>query len=162
MLKKLAGWLVKAQPQNTHQTQAERELLESVHVFHEKYRSSVRRVAPLSEEEEQQLQVLANITLQLDRPLRPPLSQSRTSSPSQPLHRLVDVLDFLPINLRKEVKAMATDYEPEIRRLREAHRPRAAKWNQYLAWGTAIGMVLKRPFQLVTWWLRKTLTGRVG
>lgn len=71
-----------------------------------------------------------------------------------PLSGLIRLADILPLPTRKKLKALAGDYDPEIRRLRRAHRHRAATWNSVLAWLIAIRIVLGAP---VEWALRVLL-----
>lgn len=54
--------------------------------------------------------------------------------------------DFFPLELRKRIKALAGDYEVEIKRLHKEKRYKTARWNKVLAWGYAIGYVLRGPF----------------
>jgi len=77
-------------------------------------------------------------------------------SPS--LSRLTEWSDVLPIALRKQVKAMAGDYQPEIQRLHAEGRHRVAAWNAKLAWGTAAWMVCKAPFLAIRDYLLKGFT----
>lgn len=66
-----------------------------------------------------------------------------------PLRSLCRVADFFGLETRKAIKALAGDYEPEIRRLRRERRSHAARWNVILAWLYAIWMVLKSPWEWV-------------
>lgn len=65
------------------------------------------------------------------------------------LNRLRKLADFLPLPTRKAINALVGDYDVEIRRLRKAHRPKAASWNSMLAWGCALWIVLKFPLTKV-------------
>jgi hypothetical protein len=66
--------------------------------------------------------------------------------PSPTLRRLIHIADALPIPTRKTVKAMAGDYDDEVRRLRAEGRVRMAQWNVCLAWGCALRIVCRSPF----------------
>lgn len=71
---------------------------------------------------------------------------STTSRSRPPLRSLVRIADLFGIGTRKAIKAMAGDYDVEIRRLRRERRSAAAKWNVMLAWGTALSILLRSPF----------------
>lgn len=64
-----------------------------------------------------------------------------------PLRSLIRIADFLGLKTRKAIKAMAGDFDPEIRRLSRAHRPIAARWNVALAWICAAQIVLQAPVE---------------
>lgn len=81
-------------------------------------------------------------------------SHSRLKGRRLPLRGLVRLADFLPLPTRKKVRALAGDYDLEIRRLRRARRHSAATWNSALAWLIAIRIVLGAP---VEWVLRVLL-----
>lgn len=72
------------------------------------------------------------------------LEAAQTSKPPT-LNRLSSWSDALPLDLRRQVKAMAGDYQPEIARLHAEGRYGFAWWNAKLAWITAIWMVVKWP-----------------
>lgn len=61
--------------------------------------------------------------------------------------------DFFGLGLRKRIKAVAGDYEVEIKRLHKEKRYKTAKWNKALAWSYAIWYVLRGPVD----WFAETL-----
>lgn len=59
--------------------------------------------------------------------------------------------DYFSLDLRKRLKRMAKDYEPEIARLYQEGRPFTARWNVCLAWGCGAKYVFEAPIE----WLRE-------
>lgn len=68
------------------------------------------------------------------------------------LAKLICIADFLPTALRKKVRAMVCDYDEQIRTLFKKKRYKAARWNQWMAWGFAIWYVLRGPTDAVFSW----------
>lgn len=76
-----------------------------------------------------------------------------------PLRGLVKFADLFSIGTRKAIKAMAGDYDVEVRRLRRERRPAMAKWNVFLAWGTALGIVLRSPLSFLIKAAKRLISG---
>jgi hypothetical protein len=81
------------------------------------------------------------------------------SEPEPTLQGLFRFADWFGLNTRKAIKALAGDYEVEIRRLRQEGRPGVAQWNSVLAWGYALVLVLKSP---VSWVVSRALNAFRG
>lgn len=75
------------------------------------------------------------------------------------LNRVSNFADFWGLGLRKRIKAVAGDYDVEVKRLHKEKRYRMAKWNVVLAWGYAIWYVLRGPYDLVKGAMVKALKG---
>ncbi|QJW85206.1 hypothetical protein HK414_22560 [Ramlibacter terrae] len=75
------------------------------------------------------------------------------------LHGLVRFADLFGLDLRKNLKALAGDYDAEIRRLHAEKRYRMAAWNKLLAWAFAFWYVLRGPFDAVIMWAIKAWKG---
>jgi hypothetical protein len=93
----------------------------------------------------------------------PPQSSAASISPYKKrptgLRNLTNFADFFALPTRKVIKALAGDYDAEIRRLRQARRPFAARWNMGLAWGVALWYVLRSPVDRVLQYLIKSFKG---
>lgn len=76
------------------------------------------------------------------------------------LHGIVQFADWLPLELRKRVKALAGDYDAEIGRLHDQGRYRVARWNRALAWIYALWYVLRSPVDRIMGLLVKAFTGK--
>lgn len=91
------------------------------------------------------------------------LAQSIKSEPrrrSKPaLRGLIRVADLFGLQTRKQIKAMAGDFQAEITRLRRARRPMYARWNAVLAWGYAIYFVLRAPVDKLLSIVRRSMLG---
>jgi hypothetical protein len=68
--------------------------------------------------------------------------------------------DWFPLELRKKLRAMAGDYDAEIRRLHVEERFRAARWNGFMARWCFWWYVLRGPVDWAVGLLVKTFTGR--
>ncbi len=80
--------------------------------------------------------------------------------PERPrLDGLTSFADICPRGLRGRLKAMAGDYDADIRAFHEQGKYKTARWNRMLAWATAAKMVLFGPFDALTQWAIKALRG---
>ena len=68
-------------------------------------------------------------------------NRSRTAS----LKGLIRFADLFGLGTRRSIKALAGDYDIEIRRLLRERRPHMARWNAGSAWGYALWSVLGAP-----------------
>ena len=69
------------------------------------------------------------------------------------LQHISNFADLFGLGLRKKIKAMAGDFDLEIKRLHKAKRSKTAKWNKALAWGYAVWYVVRGPID----WLAENL-----
>lgn len=76
-----------------------------------------------------------------------PALLSVNQMPSQPpsIKGILHFADFFGLATRKSIKAMAGDYDDEIRRIHADGRVWTAKYNKLLAWGYALWYVLRGP-----------------
>lgn len=84
---------------------------------------------------------------------------SKSRRADEALTRLIRLADLCPLTLRKELKAMAGDYDAERRRLHAEGRPWAAKWNVALAWIIAARLTLTAPASWILNILVKAVKG---
>lgn len=84
-------------------------------------------------------------------------TESRRRPPS--LKRLANFADFWGFGLRKRIKAVAGEFDVELKRLHKEKRYGTAKWNVVLAWGYAIWYVLRGPYDMLKGALVKALRG---
>jgi hypothetical protein len=80
-------------------------------------------------------------------------------SDRHPLYGLVRLADFFGLETRAAIKALAGDYDAEIRRLRSEGRVVAARWNEWLAWGCAIRYVFRGALEQLLRYFVKSLGG---
>lgn len=69
------------------------------------------------------------------------------------LKGLVQFADWWGLDLRKRIKALAGDYDAEVRRLCRADRYPTARWNKVLAWIFAFWYIGRGPLD----WIRALL-----
>jgi hypothetical protein len=94
-------------------------------------------------------------------PLRWEQSFQSALRPKRPkLGALNRMADYLGLELRKRIKALAGDYDAEIQRLYSEGRYRAAQWNKWLAWGYAGFYVLRAPIDWLSSFVIAKFTGR--
>ncbi len=82
---------------------------------------------------------------------------NRKHAPS--LKRISNFADFWGLGLRKRIKAVAGEFDVELKRLHKEKRYGMAKWNVILAWGYAIWYVLRGPYDMLKGALVKALRG---
>ncbi|MDP2034178.1 MAG: hypothetical protein Q8K29_12270 [Polaromonas sp.] len=84
-----------------------------------------------------------------------------TTQPQQlpRLDSLNSIAEWLPLGMRKKIKAMAADYADEIRCIHARGEYRKAQWNKRLAWGYAIWYVVRGPVDAVKDWLIASFKG---
>lgn len=83
---------------------------------------------------------------QAHRALFEDVKETATVPPPRPsVQRLRDMADYLPLNLRKTIKAHVGDANDEIKRLHNEGKYFAARWNKCLAIAEVIGMIFKAP-----------------
>jgi hypothetical protein len=88
------------------------------------------------------------------------LGGSRKSQIHPPsLNRVSNFADFWGLGLRKRIKAIAGEFDVEVKRLHKEKRFRMAKWNVVLAWGYSIWYVLRGPYDLMKGALVKAMKG---
>lgn len=85
--------------------------------------------------------------------------EGRSTPKRAPLRGLIRLADWLGLETRRAIKALAGDYAAEIRRLRRERRHWAAKWNHCLAWGYAVWYVFRSPFDMLVRYLVRALRG---
>jgi hypothetical protein len=85
-----------------------------------------------------------------------PKSIANSRSKRSPMRGIQRFADFLGLRARKAVKALAADYEVEIKRLKREDRHWAVRWNIALAWAaaisTAVGVSAMRTLSVVLGW----------
>lgn len=89
-----------------------------------------------------------------------PAARHRKRPP--PLRGLTRFADLFGLADRKVVKAIAGDFDVEIRRLRRERRPWVARWNICLAWGCALWCVFRSPLDKAFRYAGKLLGGPGG
>lgn len=75
------------------------------------------------------------------------------------LKGLQNFADYLPLEMRKTVKAMVGDFDAEIMRLHKQHRYGAARWNKGLAWSYAVWYMARGPLD---WVISKFVKAHTG
>ena len=83
--------------------------------------------------------------------------RSPSTRKSSPVRGIVRLADIFGLGLRREIKAMAAEFEVEIKRLRRERRPAMARWNIILAWATAIQLCLLAVPEKLRGWIRTVL-----
>ena len=76
---------------------------------------------------------------------------------TSPVRGIVRMADILGLGLRREIKAMAAEFEVEIKRLRRERRPAMARWNIILAWATAVQLCFLAVPEKLRGWIRTAL-----
>lgn len=80
--------------------------------------------------------------------------------PSRPsLGALVSTAEWLPLDMRNKIKAMAADYDHEIREFHQRGEYKKARWNKTLAWSYACWYVLRGPVDAARDWISASLKG---
>ena len=80
--------------------------------------------------------------------------RNRKASPVRGIVRLADIFG---LGLRREIKAMAAEFEVEIKRLHRERRPAMARWNIILAWTTAVHLCFLAVPEKLRGWVRTVL-----
>jgi hypothetical protein len=125
--------------------------------------TSDERLKPLAEANRQMLSswrkvyIVLNSTTWSEYRSKP---QRRTVMRKRPsLKSLTYFADLWPLGLRRRLKALAGDYDADIRAMHKQHRYRMARWNALLAWGHALWYVVRGPVDGIVTWAIKAWKG---